>query len=364
MKSWYQIRAQADNPEVAEILIYDDIGYFGITAKNFVEDLRALGDIKKITVRINSYGGEGFDGFAIFNVLARHPAEVTVWIDGIAASIASVVAMAGDKIIMPDNAFLMIHRSWGLVIGNSEDMLSWADIMEKFDKSIVLAYQKKSPKSAEEIMQLMSDESWLTATEAKAWGFADEISDPIKLAARATFRIFNKLPEALKNAPQQSETEAAPDPTPDPAPAPEPAPETAPQPTVDPAAIRVQAAEEANRTAREVYNLCAKAGVPDAAGDFLNRGMTADQVRERLAEAPTIRDVCAAAHVPDRAGDYIKKGLSLKEVRNLLFDVMKIRDIEINNKLGPEDRRINTVPAFSASEIYAARRKDESGRKR
>ncbi len=345
MKKWYEIRAQAEGE--AEILIYDDIGFFGITAKDFVEDLKTLGDIKKITVRINSYGGEVFAGFAIYNVLARHPAEVTVWVDGIAASIASVVAMAGDKVIMPDNSFMMIHRSWGLVVGNAEDMQAWSETMEKFDRSIVLAYQKKSPRSAEDILQLMSDESWLTAAEAKEWGFADEISEPVKLAARATFKAFNKLPESLKAA--------APEPTPDPAPAPEPTPSPAPQPAVDPEAIRAQATEEANRRSREIYALCARAGVTDAAPEFLERGLTVDQVKERLADADKIRAACVAAGLPDRADSYIRAGLTEIEVRSKLFDVVT-RDVEINNKHAGSASISSQRPVIDPKAIYDSRK--------
>ena len=249
-------------------------------------------------------GGDVFDGLAIYNVIKRHPGPVNVSIDGIAASIASVVAMSGNKIVMPENTFMMIHDPFGFAMGTADDMRDLADVLDKIKGSLASTYVAKSGQPLEKINELMSEETWLTAKEAKDLGLADEVIPEMKIAARADLDRFKSPPEALKAAASEH--------TSDPPPAPEPAPEPAPQPPVDPAAIRGQAVEEANRRAREVYDLCAKAGVPDAAGDFLSRGMTVEQVRERLAEAPAIRDVCAAAHVPDRASDYIKKGLNLK----------------------------------------------------
>jgi ATP-dependent Clp protease protease subunit len=101
VKRWYDFRAQAKG---AEIVIYDEIGAFGIPAKVFLDELRALGPVAELTLRINSLGGSVFDGVAIYNALKRHDARVTVWIDGIAASIASMIAMAGDEVVMPENA--------------------------------------------------------------------------------------------------------------------------------------------------------------------------------------------------------------------------------------------------------------------
>ena len=111
----------------AEIIIYDEIGAFGIPAKAFLDELKALGPVPEVTVRINSPGGSVFDGVAIYNALKRHDAVVTVWIDGIAASIASMIAMAGDEVVMPENAMLMLHDPSGLAIGTAADMRALAD---------------------------------------------------------------------------------------------------------------------------------------------------------------------------------------------------------------------------------------------
>lgn len=360
MKNWYQIKAQMNS--AAEIFLYDEIGAFGISAKNFIDELNALGEIKNLTVRINSIGGDIFDGFAIYNVLARHPAEVTVWVDGIAASIASVIAMAGNKVIMPDNAFMMIHRSWGAVVGNAEDMREWAEIMEKFDKSIILAYQKKSPRSAEEIEQLMREESWLTAAEAKEWGFADEISEPVKLAARATFEKFKNLPAPLRGLPISGRQLQKDPPEADPA----PSPQLPPKPSTEEiraAAVeegKKAAAEEAARRAAEVYQICAAAGVPDLAPEFLQEAMSMEAIRARFADAGAIRSICAAASMPEFADGWVSAGVPLEACRRKLFEMtIALQGPEINNKqMCQSGGGKGTV--INPTEIYASRKRSST----
>lgn len=112
--SWF--RMQASSNSEADIFIYDEIGYWGVTAKQFVNDLRALGDVTHINLYINSPGGDVFDGIAIYNALKHHGAPITVHIDGLAASMASVIAMVGNPVIMPENTMMMIHKPWGLLV--------------------------------------------------------------------------------------------------------------------------------------------------------------------------------------------------------------------------------------------------------
>ena len=119
-QSWF--RMQATNNSQADIFIYDEIGYWGVTAKQFVNDLRALGDISHINLHINSPGGDVFDGIAIFNALKHHGAAITVHIDGLAASMASVIAMVGNPVIMPGKTMMMIHNPCGLAGCNANEM--------------------------------------------------------------------------------------------------------------------------------------------------------------------------------------------------------------------------------------------------
>ena len=137
MRSWYTIRALAEG---AELTIYDEIGACGVSAKAFLDAVGAIPDEQRITLRINSPGGSVFDAVAIHNALRRHPAGVTVWIDGIAASAASYIAMAGDDVVMPANAFLMIHDPSGMVLGTADDMRAMAEALEKIKTSLVAGY--------------------------------------------------------------------------------------------------------------------------------------------------------------------------------------------------------------------------------
>jgi ATP-dependent protease ClpP protease subunit len=211
------IKVQARGPGQAEILIYDPIGggFFGdgVTAKRFVDDLEGLGDVRDILVRINSPGGEVFDGFAIFNALKNHPAQVHVQIDGLAASIASVIAMSGDLITVGDGAMLMIHDPWSLAMGDADDMRAAADMLDKVKVGIAQAYVNRTGLDAAEIDAMMTAETWFTADEAVAQGFADERTRdtepaiPPEPAARFNWAMamakYHNTPQSF-NTPQAS----------------------------------------------------------------------------------------------------------------------------------------------------------------
>jgi ATP-dependent Clp protease protease subunit len=191
---WYEFRAQAKG---AEIVIYDEIGAFGIPAKAFLDELKALGPIAELTVRINSPGGSVFDGVAIYNALKRHDAMITVRIDGIAASIASVIAMAGDEVVMPENAMLMLHDPSGLVVGTATDMRAMAEALDKMKAGMVAAYRAKSGRDDVEIEALMAAETWLSAQEALELSLADRIEQPVRMAAHFDFSRFRNTPPQL-----------------------------------------------------------------------------------------------------------------------------------------------------------------------
>ena len=160
MASWYAIRARGCGREDAraEVAIYDEIGAYGVSAKGFLAELGALPEGTPVDLRLNSPGGSVFDAVAIHNALKRHEGTVTVWIDGIAASAASYVAMAGDEIVMPENAFLMIHDPAGLVMGTAEDMRAMAEALDKVKGSLVSGYAAKSGRTPEEVSALMAAE--------------------------------------------------------------------------------------------------------------------------------------------------------------------------------------------------------------
>jgi ATP-dependent Clp endopeptidase proteolytic subunit ClpP len=197
-RSWFSIQNKSE--AVAEIILYDEIGLFGITAKDFITSLRSVGD-RKILLRINSPGGSVFDGSAIYSRLRDHAGGVEVRIDGIAASIASVIAMAGDKIIMPENAMMMIHNPSGVVMGDSDDMRQLADLLDKIKGTLITAYARKTGKDTKELSKMLDEETWFTAQEAIEHGFADELAEPLALAATLRpdqLARFSKVPSSLR----------------------------------------------------------------------------------------------------------------------------------------------------------------------
>ena len=197
MRSWYAIRAR---DEGAEVSIYDEIGAYGVSAKSFLDELGALPDDGPLTLRLNSPGGSVFDAVAIYNALKRHAGPVTVWIDGIAASAASYIAMAGDEVVMPENAFLMIHDPSGFVMGTAEDMRAMAEALDKIKGSLVAGYVAKSGGAEDDIAALMAKETWLDAAEAVELGFADRLAEPVRIAARFDVGRFRNAPPALVEA--------------------------------------------------------------------------------------------------------------------------------------------------------------------
>jgi ATP-dependent protease ClpP protease subunit len=192
-----------------ELDLYGAVGdaWEGISASKVVALLRNSKDAEEILVRINSYGGAASDGIAIMDVLKDHAAKVHVKIDGMAASAASLIAMAGDTIEMGEGAFLMVHKPWGIAMGTDDEMLKVAEVLEKMETEIVNIYARRSGKSVDEVRGWVENETWFTGTEAVEAGLADKaVEDPesIEKAARAYaeygHQIFNfaHLPESLK----------------------------------------------------------------------------------------------------------------------------------------------------------------------
>jgi ATP-dependent Clp protease protease subunit len=210
MKQWYEIKAKA--ADAAEVWIYEDIGESfwgeGLSAKRFVTELNAL-DVSEIALHINSSGGSVFDGQAMYSALRRHRAEITTYIDGLAASIASVVALAGDYLVMPSNAMMMIHDPWGMVMGFASDMRSMADTLDKVRDTILNVYEEHSTKTREDLSAAMAAETWLTAEDALEFGFIDEVTSEVKLAAHFDLSRYQHPPAALADLTQDTAPEAA-----------------------------------------------------------------------------------------------------------------------------------------------------------
>jgi ATP-dependent protease ClpP protease subunit len=191
--SWFSIKAEA---ETADVLIYDYIGWGGVTAADFATALQAV-TAKAITVRLNTPGGDVFDGLAIFNTLKAHGAQIHVRVDGIAASIGSIIAMAGHTITMGESAFLMVHNPWALTVGNAEDMRAMADTLEKIGGSLANIYASRAKTTPEQAQAWMNAETWFTADEAKALGLADAVQGAAKAEASFDLSGYAKVPKAL-----------------------------------------------------------------------------------------------------------------------------------------------------------------------
>lgn len=179
MSKFWNIKAMADNSST-ELFVYGDIAdsvyWDEVGAKEFVADLSKVTS-NDITVRINSGGGSVFAGFAMYNSLKQHKASVTVRVDGLAGSAASIVAMAGDKIIMPLGSMMFIHNSWTYAAGNSGELKEHAEMLSKIDTTMLEVYKAKTGLDEATIKDLMDKDSWLTANEAKNLGFATDIED-------------------------------------------------------------------------------------------------------------------------------------------------------------------------------------------
>lgn len=206
-RDWFRIRNAHSNE--AEIAIYDEIGFFGITAADFRNELKAI-TAPSIALHINSPGGDVFDGVAIYNMLRQHPASITTYVDSLGASIASVIALAGDHRIMATHAQMMIHDAFGLVIGNAQDMLKSAEFLDKQSDIIANIYAERAGGKPEEWRALMAEETWFTDKEAVAAGLAHEIGK--------TQAVQNSWPvnSIFRRAPGNSVSEPAPEPVEEP----------------------------------------------------------------------------------------------------------------------------------------------------
>jgi ATP-dependent Clp endopeptidase proteolytic subunit ClpP len=199
MKTWFEIQAKASSPEEADVFLYDEIGGWGVNAKSFIDAVRATG-AKRINLRINSPGGSVFDGIAIYNFLRG--LDVTVQIDGLAASISSIIALAGKTVRIAGNGFFMIHNPWGGVFGEADEMREAANLLDKIRESLVGTYAAKTGKDYDTIKKWMDSETWFSAAEAKEAGFVDEVTDEIAFAASAW--SFQNAPAAIKSGSQKN----------------------------------------------------------------------------------------------------------------------------------------------------------------
>lgn len=328
MKHWYTIQNRegaAGKP--AEVSIQDEIGFWGVTAKDFERDLKGItADV--INVSINSPGGSVFDGLAIFNMLRASGKVVNTNVLGIAASIASVIQQAtanGGKRTMPANAMVMVHSPWTVAMGNAEEFRETADVLDKISCSLVGIYMRASGKSEEDVRGWLSGDTFMSADEALAAGLVDEITDSV--AVSASFDI-EALPASVRAVyasalkPKAQDTE--------------PVAEPAADPVVDTVVETAAQAEEESAiewVETEVVEAEAAAeGLGEFAAHFaLNPNVTSvAALKSEIKKAKQIKGLCALAKKADMAGGMIRAGKSIVEVRAALTEALAEEDEATN----------------------------------
>lgn len=181
--------------KAAEVFIYEDVGsgwFGGVTAKDFASDLKSAGKVSKIDVRIASYGGDVVEGLAIYRLLAEHDAKVVTHIDSTAASIASVIAMAGDDIVIAESGSLMIHDAWTIFGGNAEDMRAKADQLDSTSEQLAGIYASRTGHTVETVRGWMASEKWFYGREAVEAKFATSVAENVRAVASAS-SVWNSV---------------------------------------------------------------------------------------------------------------------------------------------------------------------------
>lgn len=343
-RNWYNLKAAA-NGKAAQLSIYDDIGMWGVSAQAFIRDLATVGG-GELDLEISSLGGSVFEGVAIYNALKRYAEKpgnsITVRVMGVAASIASYIAMAGTKIVMPANTYLMVHKPWGGVAGNADEMRDYADLLDKIENSILGAYMGRSGKSEDEMKDMLSKDTWMTAQEAVDAGFADEVVDAVEVSASYE---AERLPENLRalfaEAYLGDEVDDADDSSV------KPGDETPPVDQVKPFAAEANA-------------LLIEADLEDHAAGIVLACTSIDEVKARVAVASEINALCAVAKRPDDAKALIGGNKTVAQARAHLVEALAKQDDDVEIDSTPKTSTSPTNGAqpsgVNTAAIWAARR--------
>ncbi len=322
-KSWYAVHASGEAAErVIEVFVYGEIGTWGITASQFMQDLRAVDDgVSPVIAAFNSIGGDLFDGLAMHNTLSRLGERCTARIDALAASAASVAVCGAHKVVIASNAMLMIHNPWTYAAGDADSFRKVADVLDQTMEAIIAAYKAKAPNIDEvELRGLVAAETWLTAKEALALGLADEVGDGVQVKAclgqGGVMQRYQHTPaELLAQLDEPAETDPKPEPIEPPAP-----------PLVD-----------AAKLALLITQSCTQAGISNLIEPLIQSSGLKDEatVQAALTRAKAVHDLCVAARLPELGVEYVAAGLDEPAVRARLFDkiVSSGNGFEIDNSL-------------------------------
>ena len=353
-KTWYAVHASGEAAErVIEVFVYGEIGGWGITANQFVQDLRAMDDgVSPVIAAFNSIGGDLFDGLAMHNALSRLGDRCTGRVDALAASAASVAVCGAHRVVIASNAMLMIHNPWTYAAGDAEDFRKVADVLDQTMEAIIAAYKAKAPEIDEvELRRLVAAETWLTANEAVALGLADEVGDGVKVKAclgqGAVLQRYQHAPAELLaqfDEPPETDPDADLDKLP-----PTPA-------VVDSAKLAVM-----------ITQRCAEAGISNLVEPLLSSTKLESEaiVQAGLTRAKAVNDLCVAARLPEFSAEYVAAGLDVAAVRARLFDkiVSSGKGFEIDNSLPLDEDLVPKVQAKQPdpNSIWAARQAAQSG---
>lgn len=348
-KSWYTLQASGEAEQRnIEIFVYGEIGAWGVTANQFVQDLRAMDDgVSPVIAAFNSIGGELFDGLAIHNALSRLGERCTGRIDALAASAAGVAVCGAHRVVIAANAMLMIHNPWTYAAGDAEDLRKVADALDQSLEAIIAAYKSKAPDIDEvELRRMVNAETWLTANEAVALGLADEVGDGLKVSAclgqgSVLQRFQHAPPELLAQLDEEPEVEP---------------PEPDPAPVLDAAKLALM-----------VTQGCAAAGIGNLVDPILAVTKLESEavIQAALTNAKALHGLCVAARLPELTGEFIAAGLDEAAVRARLFDklVSSGGGFEINNALPLDNDPALTVKAkqVDSQSIWATRQAAQNG---
>lgn len=354
-KTWYAVHASGEATErVIEVFVYGEIGGWGITANQFVQDLRAMDDgVSPVIAAFNSIGGDLFDGLAMHNALSRLGERCTGRVDALAASAASVAVCGAHRVVIASNAMLMIHNPWTYAAGDAEDFRKVADVLDQTMEAIIAAYKAKAPDIDEvELRRLVANETWLTANEAVALGLADEVGDGVAVKAcvgqGAVLQRYQHAPAELLaqlDEPPESDPDLEPD---EPPPTP---------PVVDSAKLALM-----------ITQRCAESGISNLIEPLLSSTKLESEaiVQAGLTRAKAVNDLCVAARLPEFSIEFVAAGLDVAAVRARLFDkiVGSGKGFEIDNSLPLDDDPALKVQAKKIDQpsIWSARQAAQTGK--
>lgn len=336
----------------ATLSIYDEIGFWGVQAADFRASLASV-TAKVINVEINSPGGDVFTGLAIYNMLRASGKEIVVKVMGVAASAASLIAMAGDKIIMPKNTFLMVHNPMAEYgHANAADLRDTAAMLEKIGASLLATYVAKTGMDEAEMTALLATNTWLTADEALSMGFATEVTEDIK--ATAAFDMTRAdLPVNVVAAMRLSAT-------PDGAAADALLAEQAEAERVAAEAAAAAAAEQVNTAlAQQIHDATVAAGFTAYAPTFVVACATLDEARVRISTAREITALCVLTKLPDEADQLIRQNKTCDEARSVVAAALATRDenthVDTTSKIeNQQQTRSNAKPKVSTASLWAS----------